>query len=200
MKLTDRILIVIAGNANHGKDTLADMLAGQIPDSDRDSFAAPLKVCVHLKTGIPMRILNGSQRDKEDPDQGAYGKTARKLMQEEGEEARQRIGLTVWMDRLADRFVRGNTRVVVVSDGRHPEQEMTALRGRIADYAHVVFVRIVRPGVPVNRDHISETAIADASDEIFDHKIVNDGGLEDLSLKAEALAVSIQMRAKGTEK
>jgi len=196
VKLTNRILIVVCGCAGHGKDTLADMLAGQIPDADRDAFAAPLKVCVHLKTGIPMRILNGSQRDKEDVDQGAYGKTARKLMQEEGEEARQRIGLTVWMDRLADRFVRGNTRVVIVSDGRHPQQEMTALRERIADYAHVVFVRIVRPSVPVNREHISETAVADASDEIFDYKIVNDGLIGDLLLKAEALAVSIQSQVK----
>lgn len=191
-----RILIVVAGNMGAGKDTLADALAQRIPGSERDAYAAPLKECVHLKTGIPMWVLQSDAAIKNDPKYGAYGKTPRKLMQEEGEESRQRIGLTVWMDRLADRFLAGNTRVLVVSDGRHPEEEIAALRERINGRALVVFVRIVRPGQPINRDHVSESKIADASDSIFDYKIVNDGSKDDLFAKAEALAFAVQLHAQ----
>jgi hypothetical protein len=191
-----RILIVVAGNSEHGKDTLADALAARIPEAERDAYAAPLKSCVHLKTGIPMWVLQADARVKNDPKHGAYGKTPRKLMQEEGEEARQRIGLTVWMDRLSDRFLQGNTRVLVVSDGRHPEEEMAALRERINGRALVVFVRVIRPGWPVNRDHVSESKIADAPDSIFDYKILNDGTKEELLAKAEILAFAIQLRAE----
>jgi hypothetical protein len=191
-----RILIVVAGNMAAGKDTLADLLAARIPEAERDSFAAPLKDCVHLKTGIPMWVLQADATVKNDAKYGAYGKTPRKLMQEEGEEARQRIGLTVWMDRLADRFLQGCTRVLVVSDGRHPEEEMIALRERISGRALVVLVRVVRPGWPVNRDHVSESRVADAPDSLFDYKIVNDGTKEDLAAKAEILAYAIQLRAQ----
>jgi hypothetical protein len=191
-----RVLVVVCGNAEHGKDTLADALAARIKESKRDAFAAPLKTCVHLKTGIPMWVLQAEGKIKSDLKYGAYGKTPRQLMQEEGEEARQRIGLTVWMDRLADRFLQGNDRVLIVSDGRHPQEEMTALREKIGDRALVVFVRVVRPGHPVNRSHVSESRVADAPDSLFDYKILNDTTREALIAKAETLAFAILMHAQ----
>jgi hypothetical protein len=190
-----RVLVVVAGNAGHGKDTFANAMAASRSDVGRDAYAAPLKHCVHLKTGIPMWVLQADAAVKNDPKYGAYGKTPRKLMQEEGEEARQRIGLTVWMDRLAERFLASQDRILVVSDGRHPEEEMSALRERIGDRALVVCVRIVRPDVPVVRDHVSETRVADVPDSFFDYKVVNDGSPEDLAAKAETLLHVVTARA-----
>lgn len=196
-----RLLIVICGNAGHGKDSLADALHALIPGSERDAFAVPLKHCVHLKTGIPMWVLNGPKEVKEDPKHGAYGKTPRVLMQEEGEETRQRIGLTVWMDRLAERFLGSGVKVSIVSDGRHPAEEMVALRERVGDRALVVFVVIRRPDMPINPSHVSESRIAAMPNEDFDFGVMNTGTLEDLTeRKARQLAVAAILWAQTGKK
>lgn len=191
-----KIVVVIGGNAHHGKDTLADMLAERLPRARRDSYAAPLKACVYLKTGIPMEILNGPASVKEDTRFGRYGKSPRQLMQEEGEEARQRISTTVWMDRLLDRVSCEPERVTVVSDGRHPQEEFTQLREKLPKGSHFFGVRIVRPSEPVHRGHPSEDRIADAPDSLFDFVVLNDSDLSVLALKAEQLADAIVLTAK----
>jgi len=191
-----RVLIVVCGNAGHGKDTLADSIQTHIPGSERDAFAVPLKQCVHLKTGIPMWVLNGPKEVKEDPKYGAYGKTARRLMQDEGEGARQAIGLTVWMDRLAERFLASGAKVSIVSDGRHPTEEMMALKERVGDRALVVFVVVRRPDVPVNTDHVSESRIAAMPNDDFDFVVMNTGTPEDLMEKAKQLAVATLLWAQ----
>lgn len=197
-KTFGRILLVVCGNMGAGKDTLADAVHALVPGSERDAFANPLKQCVHLKTGIPMWVLNGPAAVKNDPKHGAYGKTPRKLMQEEGEEARQRIGLTVWMDRLADRFLASHTKLMIVSDGRHPGEEIVALKERIGSQALVLFVRVRRPGDETwkENNHVSESRIAAMSDDQFDYVVVNDETLDDLKeKKARQLAVSAILRA-----
>ena len=191
-----KIVVVVAGNMHHGKDTLADMLAERIESSRRDSFAAPLKVCVHLKTGIPMDILMGPASVKNDERFGRYGKSPRKLMQEEGQEARDRIGNTVWMDRLRDRALREPERVTIVSDGRHPQEEVTGIRETMPKGSLFFGVRIFRPDEPIRAGHPSEDKIAAAPDDLFDFKVVNDGTLEDLAAKAEQLADAIVLTAK----
>lgn len=192
-----RVLVVVSGNKSHGKDTLADALAEILPDAGRDAYAAPLKMCVHLKTGIPLEVLNDPSK-KEDPNYGAYGQTPRKLMQDEGEEARQRIGLTVWADRLGDRFEIQPKRIMIVSDGRHPKQEITAVKARVSKDTLVLGVLIRRPSVPVVRGHISEDAVADATFDDFDLGLMNDGTREELlSKKVPQLADYIYLRAMG---
>lgn len=206
-KRHSRILVVVCGNAGHGKDSLADAMAalterGAPGCVERDAFAAPLKVCVHLKTGIPMWVLNGSKEIKEDIKYGAYGKTPRVLMQEEGEGARQGIAKTVWMDRAADRFLANGSRITIISDGRHPEEEMAQLRDRVQDRALVVFVRARRPDMPVNKDHISEQRIADISDDVFDIVAANDRSREDWveNVAPQVLYALILWAQTGTKK
>lgn len=183
-----RTLVVVAGNAGHGKDSFANFMASFCEDVVRDSFANPLKRCVHLKTGIPMEVLNGPQEVKNSVEHGAYGQTPRKLMRDEGEEARQRIGKTVWMDRLADRFLADGASVWIVSDGRHPEEEMVALRARLADKARLVLILVERPSVPVDMTHISESAIAKADRTLFEMIVANTGTLDDLRQAAKNAA------------
>lgn len=181
----ERGIVVISGNRFNGKDTLADALAEHLPEAARDSYAAPLKMCVHLKTGIPLRILN-DPKFKEDPSWGAYGKTPRTLMQEEGEEARQRLKATVWADRLADRFQASRARVVVVSDGRHPEEEISGFKVRAPANTLVISIRVRRPSEPIAWGHPSEDKIARVPDSIFDVVVVNDGTREQLVDEAAA--------------
>ncbi len=195
-----KIIVVVGGNAGHGKDTLADMLSRLLPDARRDAYAAPLKVCVYLKTGIPMDILNGPVSVKNDPRFGRYGKSPRKLMQEEGEEARQRIGLTVWMDRLRERALAEPERITVVSDGRHPEEEFDALRSSLPEGSLFFGVRVVRPSVPVDISHVSESRVAAAPDSLFNAIVLNEGTIADLEEAAQQLADAIVLRAKGQTK
>lgn len=190
-----RILVVVCGNLHHGKDTLADALKELIPDSIRDAFAAPLKMCVHLKTGVPLEWLNDPTK-KDDPKWGVYGQTLRKLMQDEGEEARQRISLTVWSDRAVDRHEQGQARVRIISDGRHPDQEIVAVKERVSKDTLVVAVRVKRPGYPIKRGHPSEDKIADAPDSSFDVNTLNDGTREEfIATKAQQLADYIYLWA-----
>jgi hypothetical protein len=167
-----RVVVVVSGNKGAGKDTTADTLAELLPDTYRDAYAVPLKMCVHLKTGVPLEWLNDSSK-KDDPKYGVYGQTLRKLMQDEGEETRQRISPTVWADRLGDRFQASPKRIAVVSDGRHPKEELEGLRERVAKDTLVLGVCVRRPEIPVNRSHVSESIVADTPDSVFDAVLMN---------------------------
>jgi hypothetical protein len=195
-----KIVIIVSGNAQNGKDTLADMLAAWMINSKRDAYAAPLKACVHLKTGIPMDILNGPASVKEDVKHGRYGQTPRKLMQDEGQEARDRISRNVWVDRAAERAKAASERVIVISDGRHPTEEISVMREQMGPENLTMAVRIVRPSEPVTRGHPSEDKIADAPDSLFDVKVINNGTLDDLKAAAQQVADLALLKAKTGKK
>ncbi len=175
-----RVVVVVSGNMHHGKDTLADLLAGMIPNSRRDSFAHSLKLCVSLMTGIPMEILNGPASVKNDARFGRYDMSPRKLMQDVGEWAREGIARTIWRDRTAERCLGASERVTIISDGRHPIEEISGMRDYMAEAGgHRVFaVRVVRPDTPLLLGHPSEDNIAAVSDGVFDFKVVNDAPRE----------------------
>jgi len=191
-----QIIVVVSGNRHHGKDALADMLAVLLPDARRDSYAAPLKMCVHLKTGISMEVLNGSLAAKENLVFGRYGKTPRQLMQIEGQTARETYGKTVWMDRAVERAIAAPERITIISDGRHPKEEVFGVQKRLRAGDVVLGVLIRRPSVPVMRGHPSEDKIADEPNETFDVVAINDGDLRDLREKAQQVADLIVLRAK----
>ncbi len=195
-----RMLIVVAGNAHHGKDALADRIAIVLTSVRRDAFAAPLKMCVHLKTGIPMDVLNGPPEVKNNTKYGRYGKTPRLLMQEEGQEARERIAKTVWLDRLVERAQSAPERCTIVSDGRHPTEEIVRARALLGAQGTFLGVRVVRPSEPVRRGHPSEDRIADAPDSLFDVIVCNDGTLDDLAAAARQVADLAILRAKTGKK
>lgn len=189
-----RILVIVGGNKGHGKDVLSNMVAGMIPGCAREAFANPIKECVSIKTGIPMDILNGCQEVKDDVRFGRYGKSARQLVLEEGDEARNRLGELVWVDVILSRFRRSGAKVMVVSDGRLM-QEFTYPQGRVEN-TKVVCVRIVRPGAEIDRGHKTETGVTDAHDTTFDFVLHNDSTLIALREKARQLADAIILQSK----
>jgi hypothetical protein len=191
-----KTLVIIAGNARHGKDSIADWLAEMITHSRRDAFADPMKLCVHIKTGIPLDILNGSTEVKEDPKYGRYGKSPRELTIIEGQTARKEIADTVWIDSLVHRFKRSGEHVTIVSDCRYPKKEGTHIRENLGKDVEVLLVLVRRPDVPVKRGSPTEDLIADADESDFDYVIRNVGTLEELKAKARQLADIVVLRAK----
>lgn len=191
-----KTLVIIAGNAQHGKDTISDWLAEMIPHSRRDAFADPMKLCVSIKTGIPLDILNGIEEVKNDPRFGRYGKSPRELTIIEGQTARKEISETVWIDSLVTRFKRSGEHVTVVSDCRYPNEEGTHIRENLGKDAEVLLVLVRRPDKPVKRGSPTEDLIADANESDFDYVIRNVGTLDELKAKARQLADAVVLRAK----
>lgn len=196
-----KLVVVLAGAAGHGKDTFAGFIAERLTKLNTsfrlDAYAWALKQIVHLKYGIPLHILHGDKAIKESS--YFYGKSARKIMQEEGEYSRQTCGPTVWADRVVDRLRGSSELVTVITDGRHPNEEIVGMRSRLADLRYFA-VRVVNSRVPIIRGHPSEDLIADAPDSIFDLVIHNEGSKEDLQRHAvdaiDAMLVLDQSREK----
>lgn len=185
------LTIILGGNAGAGKDTFGQMLVDRfkalaVPNR-LDSYAWTLKQVVHLKYGIPMLTLLGDKTVKESTYR--YGKSVRRILQDEGEYARQTCGATVWADRLVERLLHQEERVAIVTDARHPNEEITGMRRRLeGDGRLTLVVRVVNPRVEVTRGHPSEDLIADASNDIFDLVVSNTGSLDDLRRTAVDVA------------
>lgn len=197
-----KIVIIIGGNAGHGKDTLAGTLAlqlGRWADTRVDAYAWALKQVVHLKTGIPMDILLGDKELKESYVHPLTGKTARQLLQDEGETTRRDYGYLVWAWGTRERARFGRERITIITDARHPKEELHWMRDSI-DFARVFLVKIRRASVPVLRGHPSEDFIADEPDSTFDFIIENDGTKKDLAEAARELARACVLLAKTGKK
>ena len=200
-----RFVLVLSGNAGHGKDSFAGLLAKRLRALDvpvrLDAYAWTLKQIVHLKCGIPLNILNADKTVKETT--FFYGKTVRSILQDEGEHARQTLGRTVWADRLLDRLKAADERVTIVTDARHPNEEIIDIRKRIETECPDTLcfnIRIVRASVPVIHGHPSEDLIFAAPDSLFDFKVRNDGDLKDLQRMADAVANGALLAAQTSRK
>jgi tRNA A37 threonylcarbamoyladenosine biosynthesis protein TsaE len=199
-----KIVVVLAGCAGAGKDTFAGFLAKRLAHLQiahrLDAYAWTLKQIAHLKYGIPLNILHADKIVKEST--YFYSKSVRKILQEEGEYARQTCGKTVWADRVFDRLKADDHQVVVVTDGRHPNEEIVGMRERIEalEGTRYFAVRVRNSRVPIIRGHPSEDLIADAPDSIFDLLIENEGNLDDLERVAvdaiDAMLVLDQAKVK----
>jgi hypothetical protein len=175
-----RSIVLICGCRYNGKDELAKRLLAALPNSRLDSFAWAIRGCVHLKTGIPLSVLNGPKEIKDNPDYGLNGRSPRQLLIDEGDEARARLGKDIWVTGLLRRAEEAAERNTIVTDGRIPETEIIGLRRSAGRGTLVVPVRIRRAAVPVVRGTPTEDLIADAPDSLFSYLIANDGSLEDL--------------------
>ena len=187
----NKLVILLAGNAGAGKDTLATFLKGFLQKwsaTRTDAYAWALKQCVHLKTGIPMDILLAPKDVKESYICSLTDRTARKLLQDEGETTRQEYGHLVWAWGAMKRARAASERVTIITDARHPKEEIHWMRQACSEFARVFVVRITRKSVPVKRGHPSEDFIADESDDSFDFIIENNLDLECLRIAALELA------------
>ncbi|MHB1973804.1 MAG: deoxynucleotide monophosphate kinase family protein [Acidimicrobiales bacterium] len=171
------VVVGLSGYARAGKDTVAQILVqrhGFVTGAFADALKLVLAkldpiICDDIRLSD---IAGGMEEAKALPE-------VRCLLQRLGTEAgRNVLGADVWVRSLLDRPpVR-----LAVSDCRFvDEAEAVRARGGLV-------VRVDRPGFgPVN-GHVSETAL-DGYD--FDAVLVNDGSIEDLSAKVEAIVPAL---------
>ena len=159
-----------------GKTTIATQL---ITDGYMQvSFAAPLKSLVHellCLLGHENRAATSYVYAYKEQQIPGIRCSARHLMQTLGTEwGRQCVHPDVWVmiasKRIRDLHAAGYS--VVVDDCRFPN-EASMIRELGGELWHVE-----RPGAAANTDHASEGALTDP--ELFTHRIVNDGTLQQL--------------------
>lgn len=204
MTTKNKLIVLLAGNAGAGKDAFAGFLGDRLheiglylnSDFRVDAYANTLKQCVHLKTGIPMDILMGPKDVKESFVEPLTGKTVRQLCQDEGESTRQVYGHKIWAYSAMMRAKRSRERVTIITDARHPAEEIEWMREICSEFALVFALRVTRADMPVKRGHPSEDLIADAPDSLFDFLVPNDGSLTDLRTLAADVADAIMLLAQ----
>jgi len=187
-------VIVIFGNAGHGKDTLTEMILNHSdvhPDPEvyatHLSFAEPVKRIAMALVGMPREIAFGGQKDR--LSWNAYGKNAREWLQWIGTElGREMIDKNLWVKRLAQEVLACSfAPISIVSDGRFENEfdlQKHLLDNKGNKLAEVINVIIRRPGIPVNTSHPSESIVANMDDDRFHIVVDNSGTLGDLSFKA----------------
>lgn len=165
--LPDKVIVLISGKAQHGKDTCAKILC-DAHGFVRYAFADELK-----RTATAMG-WNG-QKDEH----------GRRLLQELGAVGRT-YDQNIWVNKVLEKLKAKNEMRAVVSDCRFPNEiECVRKFGEENGYS-TVFVRVDRPGykapgmTPEAEADPSETSL-DA--HLPDVRLVNDGSEEDLAKK-----------------
>jgi hypothetical protein len=179
------MVIGIVGRKRHGKDTVADFLTSKY-GYEKYSFANPLKLGAMEMFGLTEEQVFGDQKEVIDP---LWGCTPRQILQVLGTELLQydiqnhipafkEIGRLVWVKNFM-RFYKNNPdKNLSIADVRfiHEANTIKELGGMV--------IKVVRPGMPDGDFHASEVEI----DHIdYDHLIINDGTLQDLYDKVDAI-------------
>lgn len=186
-------LIGLSGKKRAGKDTAAATLISSF-GFQRYAFADPLKkAALDLDPLILFEQDEGYLMPRGGTWEPAYerlGSVVNRLGWEQAKEIRevrrtlQNYGVAIrqlqpdfWIRTTLGRAL-ATPRPVVITDVRFPN-EAAAI-----ETAGGVVIRIERPGLESDDTHASETAL---DDYYFEHVLHNDGTVEDLAAKVEAL-------------
>lgn len=204
-----KILILVGGSAGHGKDSFADYLkeiTTYWAETYSTAYADGIKKILHETYGTPWEILNGNKDVKESSyvylSEQKTDVTVRRALQKIGQFHREAFGPTCWAASTLTRCKKSNARICIITDARHPAEEIHWI-GDVAASAGflVVPVRARRSSVPVNPDHPSESLILAEPDESFSFLIENEGTLEDLQNMAEQVAcAAVLLQKAGKQK
>lgn len=185
------MIVGLCGRARSGKDTFAEMLAGELFNITGKKFvlmayATELKLRVQRDFDLSYDQLWGNAKEVEDSrylkDDGGYW-TAREILQHYGQFYRS-IDSNFWINNLFNVIHDKEYENVIITDVRHPN-EATPVSDR---NGCVIKVISNRPGMEQihGTNHISETAMDDYTD--IDFVVDNSSGLEEL--KASAVQVA----------
>ena len=204
---SSKIVLVIGGNAGHGKDTFGEMLQEIFTSwasARLDSYAYTLKEIAHLSLGIPWEILTANKDVKESTFVSIAGEkteiTVRQALQKIGQWNRNTFGYLIWADSVRRRAQFANERVTIVTDARHPKEEIHWMRESCGEFARVFVVRVRNSRIAVKRGHPSEDLIVDEPDKSFDFLVENEGTLNDLQIQAQELACAMVVLVKNGRK
>lgn len=203
-KAANRILFLVGGNAGAGKDSFADYLkeiTSLWTETYSTAYAYGIKKILHETYGVPWEILNGDKDVKESHfvyvGRQRSKLTIRRALQKIGQFHRDTFGPTCWASATLTRCKQSNSRVCIVTDARHPVEEIHWIGEEAAAAGYLVIpVRLRRSSVPVNPDHPSESLILAEPDDSFSFVIENEGSLEDLRRVAEQVACAAVLLQK----
>lgn len=166
-------VVMIAGKARSGKDTVANMLAEKLDNTHRLALAAPMKDIVADMLDIRVEELEELKNNPDTPHRG--------YLQRFGQKAKEYFGNNCWVDYL-QHVVNNlpNSSVVIVSDFRYPNEELP----------NSITVNVTNNRVTTKDSHSSENAL---NGMVFNITIVNNGTLSDLDKEVEKLATYIKM-------
>lgn len=188
------VLIGLMGRKGAGKDTAAEVLLEQ--DFRRVAFADPLKeallevdplIPANLRGAPPLRLSDLVRCYGWDTSKNAYPEV-RRLLQTYGVAIRDVVDSEAWVriaeQKIADAHADGVS--VVVTDVRFPN-EAHLIRRLTGD-----LVRIDRPTVAADDEHVSETALDAYSP---DYTVRNDGTVSDLRYAMLGVAAEVNANA-----
>lgn len=179
------MIIGLSGYARSGKDTIADILVSI--GYNKIAFADKLrKALLALNPIISFdTVSNQPIRYKEIIDLVGYERAknlypeVRYLLQRLSTQVgRDIINQNIWVDLLISDIERSLSSNFIISDCRFPNEAAA-----IKDAGGEIW-RVVRPGNEAANQHISEHALEGYA---FDHVLLNDGTIEDLSSKVFSL-------------
>lgn len=196
-RLIERVVVGVFGNAQHGKNTVAELLMFSMAEKGKRAevfaLADPLKHVARHLLGMPDDIAWGDPSDIQRREQlrmewRKYGRNAREWMQWIGTElGRDMIDEDLWVDRAVDRVVNdvAGNEFFFITDCRF-YSERTGLRDKLAArFVRFVPIRVYRPSIPIDRSHPSETEVASMTAAMFDHVIDNDSDMDALRDRVE---------------
>lgn len=172
-------LIGIAGLAGSGKDTVADYL-WERHGFTKIAFADPLRRAASAIFGLDAGVF--LDRNRKDAVLDYWGMSPRQMLQFLGNEAVKPVfGADLWLKRwcLAYHMVRDSDHVVVPDVRFGLEAEALRKFG-----GTIVKIERAGAGALSGAGHVSEAGLAP---QFIDAVIQNDGSLEDLYAKVEAL-------------
>jgi len=208
-----KVLFLISGQQQHGKDSLADALGDVLARGTtwaivgdktyggmaRAALADPLKEVAILVFNMPREVAYGGEEErrawKHWVEAEGREMDAREILRWIGTEfGRRLIHKDIWIWRLIDRVAGRsvyygpmNAAVVTVTDCRF-KNELSDLGDSLAEHGWtVVKIRIRRPGLENAEAHASESEQLQIPDGYFDELVINDAGLEKLRNIAAAL-------------
>lgn len=199
-----RILFLIGGNAGHGKDTFARLLKEIVTpwtEVHTTSYAYGIKKILHDSFGTPWHLLEGDKDVKENSfiyiGSEKTDLTIRRALQKIGQFHRETFGATCWAASALTRCQQSPARVSVITDARHPAEEIhwISKQAEIAGFLPIP-IRVRRASVPVIADHPSESLILAEPDASFSFLVENDGSIDDLCKTASQIACAAVLLQK----
>lgn len=182
----NQVVIMLGHQAGVGKDTLGEHLI-QSEGFQRLAFADKLKNVVADLYGFTNEQMYTDQ-GKNTVDE-RYNLTPRVVLQDFGQEQRGRFE-DIWADYVFRQVANSSHTKFVITDFRFPNEFTVANRYSDSHGINVVPIKIVRPSRGDTFDgaqNISETALNDF--ENWSHFIKNDGSIDDLYAKYQALGI-----------
>jgi hypothetical protein len=167
-----------------GKSTIAEYIVDQY-GFDRIKFADPmydmiecLARYVFCSESDIIEYVYGNHKETPWP---IVGMSTRQLLQSLGTEwGRQIVDPNIWLNIAIERIRRrGNDARIILDDNRFKNEFQWLYEG--VDNA---LIRIVRPNIQYDGTHSSEGQLDNL---LFDYTIVNDGTIDDLKRKADAI-------------